>query len=60
MAVGPWQIAIIACVLVLLFGGRRFATLGKSLAEGITGFRRVLKSIEDDVEPEHRPRRRRA
>ena len=54
MAVGPWQIAIIACVLVLLFGGRRFATLGKSLAEGITVFDRLQAAAK----PEHRPRRR--
>ena len=46
MAVGPWQIIIIAAVVVLLFGASRFADLGKGLGEGIKHFKKGIS--EDD------------
>lgn len=46
MAVGPWQIIIIAAVVVLLFGASRFADLGKGLGEGIKNFKKGIS--EDD------------
>ena len=45
MAIGPWQIIIIALVVVLLFGASRFADLGKGLGDGIKNFK---KGIADD------------
>ena len=48
MMMGPWQIAIVVFVLVLLFGGARLATAGKGLGEGIRNFRRALRERNDE------------
>jgi sec-independent protein translocase protein TatA len=49
MAIGPWQIIIIAAVVVLLFGASRFADLGKGLGDGIKNFK---KGISEDSDTE--------
>ncbi|NLE87666.1 MAG: twin-arginine translocase TatA/TatE family subunit [Myxococcales bacterium] len=45
MAVGPWQIVLIALVILLLFGASRLGDIGKGLGEGIRNFK---KGITDD------------
>jgi sec-independent protein translocase protein TatA len=45
---GPWDIAIVAAVVILLFGGTKIAGLGKSMGEGIKEFKKATK---DDDEP---------
>ncbi|BDI31343.1 hypothetical protein CCAX7_33940 [Capsulimonas corticalis] len=45
---GPWDIAIVALVVVLLFGGQKLAGLGKSMGEGIKEFK---KATRDEDEP---------
>ena len=47
----PNEIAIIAVVILVLFGGPRIAALGKSFGEGIRGFRSAVKP-DDDAKPE--------
>ena len=37
MAVGPWQIVIIALIILLLFGANRLSEIGKGLGDGIDG-----------------------
>ncbi|HEU5076301.1 MAG TPA: twin-arginine translocase TatA/TatE family subunit [Polyangiaceae bacterium] len=44
-AMSPWHIAIVAVVVLLLFGTSRVADLGKGLGEGIKNFK---KGIADD------------
>jgi TatA/E family protein of Tat protein translocase len=46
MAIGPWQIAVIVLLLVLLFGASRIAGIGRGLGEGIRNFKKGL--TEDD------------
>lgn len=48
MFAGPWQLAIVAFIVLLLFGGARIASLGKGLGEGIRNFKRGIKGSEDD------------
>jgi sec-independent protein translocase protein TatA len=48
--IGPGEMALLAILLVLLFGSGRISDLGKGLADGIKNFRRGLK--DDDVPPE--------
>ena len=48
MAIGPWQIAVIVLLLVLLFGASRIASIGKGLGEGIRNFKKGLDGEEDD------------
>ena len=46
---GPWQIAIIALAILLLFGGKRIPELMKGLGSGIKEFKKGLKD-EDESE----------
>ena len=48
MAVGPWQIAVIILLLVLLFGASRIAGIGKGLGEGIRNFKKGLSEDPDE------------
>lgn len=48
MSIGPWQIVIIALVILLLFGGSRLGALGKGLGEGIRNFRRGVQGDGGD------------
>lgn len=45
MSPGPWQIVIIALVILVLFGASRLGDIGKGLGEGIRNFK---KGISDD------------
>ncbi len=51
MSVGPWQIAIIALVVLLLFGATRLGDIGKGLGEGIKNFKKGLADLDDDEKP---------
>ena len=41
--VGPWQIAIILLVVVLLFGGRKIPELMKGIGQGMKEFKKATK-----------------
>lgn len=45
MAIGPWQIVLIAVAILVLFGASRLGDIGKGLGEGIKNFK---KGIADD------------
>ena len=47
--IGPWEIAIIAGIALLIFGGR-LPQVGKNLGKGIVEFKRGLKGIENDID----------
>ena len=40
------EIVVIACVAVLLFGGKKIGDLGKGLGEGIRNFKSAMKEEE--------------
>lgn len=44
---GPTDIAIIAVVVLVLFGSTKIATLGKSLGDGIREFKKATKDEEE-------------
>jgi sec-independent protein translocase protein TatA len=48
MAVGPWQILVIALIILLLFGASRLSDIGKGLGEGIRNFK---KGVSDEPDP---------
>lgn len=54
MSPGPWQIVIIAVVILLLFGASRFADMGKGLGEGIRNFKKGV-SGDDDEKSDKKP-----
>ena len=47
--VGPWQIVIIALVILLLFGGKKIPELMKGLGKGVKSFKEGLNDVEDQI-----------
>lgn len=45
--VGPWQIALIVIVVLLLFGGKKIPELMRGLGSGIKEFKDATKEDED-------------
>ena len=46
------EIAVIAVVAILLFGGKKVGDLGKGLGEGIRNFKSALKG-DEETEKKH-------
>ena len=47
MAIGPWQILIVAILVILLFGGRgKISSIMGDMGKGITSFK---KGLRDEV-----------
>tara|TARA_B100001250_G_C19626222_1_gene711658 strand:+ start:422 stop:610 length:189 start_codon:yes stop_codon:yes gene_type:complete len=46
LAIGPWQVVLVAVVILLLFGGKKIPELMKGLGSGIKEFKKGVK--EDD------------
>lgn len=51
---GPWEIAFILLLALLLFGGKKLPSLAKDLGTGIKEFKKSLSSASSD-EPESPP-----
>ena len=47
--IGPWQIIIIALVILLLFGGKKIPELMKGLGKGVKSFKEGINEVEDQV-----------
>ncbi|MBK7056951.1 MAG: twin-arginine translocase TatA/TatE family subunit [Leptospiraceae bacterium] len=51
---GPWEIAFILLIVLLLFGGKKLPSLAKDLGSGIKEFKKSLSSAASE-EPESPP-----
>jgi len=49
MSLGPWQIALIALVVILLFGAGKLPRLMGDAAKGINAFKRNLKDGKSET-----------
>ena len=47
-AIGPWQVVLVAVVILLLFGGKKIPELMKGLGSGIKEFKKGVKEDEKD------------
>jgi sec-independent protein translocase protein TatA len=47
--IGPWEIAIVVVLILLIFGPRKLPELGSSIGKSIRGFRKGLKDTQDEV-----------
>ncbi len=47
-AVGPWQIAVVVILILLLFGGKKIPEMMRGLGSGIKEFKDASKNEEDD------------
>lgn len=52
--VGPWQIAVIVILVVLLFGGRKIPELMRGLGTGIKEFKDATKEEESNSSKEEK------
>ncbi len=46
LAIGPWQIAIIVVIVLLLFGGKKIPELMRGLGSGIKEFKDASREDE--------------
>lgn len=56
MSIGPWQIVIVALVVILLFGRGKISHMMGDVAKGINAFKKGLKdddSADDKQTIEH-------
>jgi sec-independent protein translocase protein TatA len=54
MSIGIWQIAIVAILVVLLFGRGKISSLMGDVAKGIKSFKKGMASdVTDDIEPKN-------
>ena len=51
LAIGVWQVVIIAFVILLLFGGSRLPKLMKGLGTGLKEFKDATKDDDKDDKP---------
>jgi sec-independent protein translocase protein TatA len=49
--IGPWQAAIVALVVILLFGVGKLGGLGRDLGTSIKEFRRAMKDEDAEAAP---------
>ena len=47
--IGPWQVVIIALVIVLLFGGKKIPELMKGLGKGVKSFKEGMNEVESQI-----------
>ena len=54
MSIGFWQIAIVAVLVVLLFGRGKISSLMGDVAKGIKSFKKGMATdVNDDTEPKN-------
>lgn len=46
--IGPWEIAIVVIIALLIFGPKKLPDLGSSLGKSVTGFKRGLRESQDE------------
>ncbi len=46
---GLTEIIIIACVILLFFGGKKIPELMKGIGKGVKSFKEGVKGVEDDI-----------
>ena len=47
-----WQLVIVLLIVVMLFGTRRFRSIGSDLGEAISGFRKSVATTDDTPAPQ--------
>ncbi len=46
--VGPMELAVVALIIVIIFGAKKLPELGKSMGEGIKNFKKSISSKDKD------------
>ena len=48
--IGPWQIALIVGIVLLLFGGRKIPELMKGIGKGVRSFKEGMNNVEKEID----------
>ena len=48
--VGPWEVVIIALIIVLLFGGKKIPELMRGVGKGVKSFKDGMKDVEKELD----------
>ena len=49
MGLGPWEIALIILVVIILFGGKKLPELARGFGLGLREFKKAKDEITDEV-----------
>ena len=49
--IGPWEIAILLVIVLLVFGPKRLPEMGRSLGKGMREFKDSITGKDDDPAP---------
>jgi len=52
MGLGHWELIVIALIVMLLFGGKKFPELAKGLGKGLREFKKSVKEDDTDEPPQ--------
>lgn len=50
--IGPWEIALILIIVLIIFGPGKLPQVGKSIGKAIREFKGSVKEVEDSVKVE--------
>ena len=53
--IGPWEIAILLVIVLLVFGPKRLPEMGRSLGKGMREFKDSITGKDDDDHPAELP-----
>ena len=49
MSLGPWEIALVILVIIILFGGKKLPELARGLGLGLREFKKAKQEVKDEV-----------
>ena len=53
--IGPWEIAILLVIVLLVFGPKRLPEMGRSLGKGMREFKNSISGKDEDAAPAEIP-----
>ena len=53
LAIGPWQIAVIAVLILLMFGGKKIPELMRGLGKGVSEFKKGKDGEKEKKQDEY-------
>jgi sec-independent protein translocase protein TatA len=53
--IGPWEIAILLVIVLLVFGPKRLPEMGRSLGKGMREFKNSITGKDEDISPAELP-----
>lgn len=55
MPLGPWELAIILVIVIIIFGAGKLPEIGGALGRGIKEFKQTAREDDEELEQEQQP-----